>query len=115
MIGVARAVFTPEVEAAMLSTFGVDPLTAGLPRVARLVKKLPPGAFPYSDTRAAWSMESHLLASLIEQVEWLAWLTAAVNSKKKPKKPKPFPRPGDKAKKQKKVSWADAAQVMGGS
>jgi len=96
MIGVARACFDPDVEAAMIATYGRHPLDYSLPQAGRLIRRLPPGMLPYTDTQMAWSTETHMLASLIEQIQWLTWVTVAANSKKKPDKPKPVKRPGAK-------------------
>jgi hypothetical protein len=86
----------------MLSTYGVDTLSPTVTprRLWVLLQRLPPGAWPDSAAEASWSVESYLLAALVDRVSELTWLTAAVNSKKgkQPKQPKPIPRPGQKSR-----------------
>lgn len=97
MIGVSQARFDPVVEAAVLATYGVDTLTDTLTprRMAVLLRGLPAGSVQqWTDQAAAWSVEAHLLATLVDAVQWNTWVLMRVNSKQKPKEPKPTPRPG---------------------
>lgn len=86
----------------MLATYGIDTLDPRLTlrRMWVLLRRLPAGSWPDPDEAASWSIESHLLAAVVDRLGELAWLTAAVNSKKQPKKPKPIPRPGGTPKQQ---------------
>jgi hypothetical protein len=100
---VAAARFDPYVEAALLSAYGVDVLDpATTPRrILTLLRLLPAGTWPdYSDTAnaAVWSTEAHLLASVIDALQWNTWTLARVNSRRKPKEPTPVKRPGAKAR-----------------
>lgn len=45
----------------------------------------------------AWSVEAHLLAAAVDELNTLTWMTRAVHSRKPGKPPKPLPRPGMKA------------------
>ncbi len=48
---------------------------------------------PYAPPMSAWSTEAGLLASLVDEVRGLRFITLAVNSKQKPQPPMPYPRP----------------------
>lgn len=82
----------------MLATYGVDTLSPTVTprRLWVLLQRLPPGAWPDPAVEASWSVEAYLLASAVDRLGELTWITAAVNSKKgkQPKQPKPLPRPG---------------------
>jgi hypothetical protein len=75
----------------MLAAYGVDVLDPGtsLRRVHVLLERLPPHARRGGEQ---WSTESELLASLIDHVAWLTWVTMRVNGGNGPK-PKPVTRP----------------------
>lgn len=96
----SAARFDPAVEAAFQAVYGLDVTTAVLTprRTMVLLRRLPPGAWTDPDSAASWTIEAHILASLVDAVNHLIWLTQRVNSKKAPKQPKPFPRPGQKTK-----------------
>lgn len=117
MIGACAARFDPAVEAAFLAVYGIDTLAPGLSprRTLVLLRNMPSGALEsWTDTPASWSMEAHLLASLIDSVNWLTWMTARVNSKHKPKEPKPVPRPGDRKPKARGMNIRSLADAMAG-
>lgn len=100
----------------MLATYGVDVLdpAVSLRRIHVLATRLPAGAFPQSDSPAAWSVEAHLLARLNDAVDQLTWLTARAHGGKGPR-PKPLPRPGGKraAPPRSGGGWKDfASQLM---
>jgi hypothetical protein len=48
---------------------------------------------PYAPPMATWSATAGLLATLIDEVRGLRYITLAVNSKQKPSPPVPYPRP----------------------
>lgn len=113
LLGTAAAVFDPRVEAAVLARYGVDPWTCSLRRLFVLLQAMPPGYWPDTEVEAVWSVESHLLAGLIDAVNQTTWMVAAANSKRPPARPKPFPRPGGKAK-AKGLSLGELADVLSG-
>lgn len=85
----------------------LDPQVS-LRRVALALRGLPMGAWPDPDHAASWSITDHLLATLVDEVRQLTWITASVNSKHKIKRPAPLERPGGGlAKPKRKGSWAD--------
>lgn len=98
MIGACAARFDPAVEATMLRVYGVDTLAPGLSprRMWVLLTRLPAGQVPWDDTQAAWSVEAHLLAHLVDAINQLTWVQVAKASKHRPKQPKPLQRPGDR-------------------
>lgn len=102
----------------MLSTYGVDPLSPSVTprRLWVLLQRLPPGAWPDPAEAASWSVEAYLLAAAVDRLSEVAWLTAAVNSKKgkQPKQPKPIPRPGQKSRRDtsNKVGMSSLMSVM---
>jgi len=98
----------------MLAAYGVDTLdpTVTLRRVWVLLRRLPPGTVSDPDSAASWSVESHLLATMVDAVRDLTWLTAAVNSKQKPQRPKPMHRPGNKPVKGKDDGMRSLMAVM---
>jgi hypothetical protein len=76
----------------MLAAYGVDvrdPRTS-LRRVHVLLDRLPPDARRGGEH---WSIESELLAVLIDSVAQLTWITMRANGAKNARKPKPIPRP----------------------
>jgi len=118
MIGACAARFDPAVEAAMLRTYGVDTLGPGLSprRVWVLLSNMPAGAVPqWTDSAAAWSVESHLLATLLDAVNMLTWVQVAKASKRKPKQPKPVDRPGRQSvRRTEGLNIRDLARVLSG-
>lgn len=106
MIAAAQAAFDPDVEEALLRVYGVDPHRATLRRVAVLLRRLPLGAWQKGQTGMSWTRESWLLADVLDAVNNLTWLTAALNSKTKPPRPKPYARPGQVEPKPVTRSWA---------
>ncbi len=48
---------------------------------------------PYAPPMSEWSTTNGLLATLIDEVRGLRYITLAVNSSQKPKPPMPYPRP----------------------
>lgn len=48
---------------------------------------------PYTPPMSQWSMTAGLLATLIDEVRGLRYITLAVNSTQKPQPPKLYPRP----------------------
>lgn len=97
MMGACAARFDPAVEAAMLRVYGLDTLADPISprRMVALLRGMPSGTLEeWTDHANAWSTEAHLLAHLIDVVQWNTWTLARVNSKTKPKEPKPMPRPG---------------------
>lgn len=107
--------FDPDVEATLLRVYGVDPQEATLRRVWVLLTRLPLGAWQKEQGAASWTQESYLLASVIDAVNQLAWVTVAANSKTKPKPPKPVPRPGQRKQGTggTKVAWKDLHKTLG--
>lgn len=101
MMAACAARFDPAVEAVILRTYGLDTLADPISprRMIALLRGLPSGSLEaWTDNAAAWSTEAHLLAHLVDAVQWNTWTLARVNSKSKPKEPKPTPRPGPKPK-----------------
>ena len=62
----AAAQHDPDVEAAMQAAYGVDPASLTLRRFWVLLRRLPPGRWPVQDHPASWSVEAHLLASVVD-------------------------------------------------
>lgn len=113
MIAAAQAAFDPDVEEALLRVYGVDSHRATLRRVASLVRRLPPGTWQKDQGAPSWSREAWMLADVVDAVNTVAWITAAVNSKRPPQKPKPYPRPGAReTPKQAKSSWTQIAATF---
>lgn len=96
----SAARFDPTVEAAFMTAYGLDTLDPKVTprRMLLLLKNMRPGVINDEHSAASWSVESHLLAAVVDSVNQLGWLTAAVNAKHKPRRPKPLKRPGDKPK-----------------
>ena len=103
--------FDPDVEAAFHAAFNLNIHEISLGKAGRLMRRLPPGSVPFARNAAAWSYETHLLATVVDQLQWLTWTLVAVNSKKSPKKPTALVRPGDQPK---RTSWVDLANQIGG-
>lgn len=78
----------------MLAHYGVDildPHTTAR-RIDVLARRLPPGSLPGDEADRGWTVEAHLLASLIDAVQILTFVTVRAAGGK-PGKPKPYPRP----------------------
>jgi len=75
--------------------YGVDVLDpdVSLRRVHVLLQRLPPHARRAGEQ---WSIESELLAGLIDHVAQLTWVTLRANGAKSAKRPQPVPRPSDR-------------------
>lgn len=63
-----------------------------------LVNQLPLGSRTVAALRGGeqfigWDADRYFLATLIDAVNQVSYVTAAANSKRKPKAPKPVPRP----------------------
>ena len=105
----------------MLATYGVDvlDLSVSTRRVWVLLERLPPQARRGGEQ---WSIESELLAGLIDQVAYLAWITLKANGAKNVSRPKPIQRPAPRrqaaapkrggAELERKSTWADAARSL---
>jgi len=74
------------------------------------LNRLPPGCWPDPDHPASWSVTDHLLATLVDSVRELTWITASANSKHKIKRPDPVFRPGDRQPR--KQAWRDLTQIV---
>lgn len=115
MIAAAQAAFDPDVEEALLRVYGVDSHRATLRRVWSLVRRLPPGSWHKDRGAASWAQEAWLLADVVDAVNQLTWLTAAVHSKHQPKRPDPYPRPGaePKVKEERGLDWLERLAETG--
>jgi hypothetical protein len=96
-----------------LRVYGIDPHRATLRRVVTLVQRLPAGTWHKDQGPGSWSNEAYLLAAVVDAVNQHAWMTAAINSKRKPPKPEPVQRPGGKKKAKKKIAWTDLHKQFG--
>jgi hypothetical protein len=45
-----------------------------------------------------WSLDQHLLASVLDGINQLVWVTVAKDAKRRPKPPKPVSRPGSRVR-----------------
>lgn len=90
----------------------MDSHRATLRRVVTLVQRLPQGSWTKDQGPGSWTTEAYLLAAVVDAVNSHAWITAAVNSKRKPPKPESVQRPGEKSKK-KKTKWTDLHKQLG--
>lgn len=95
-----------------MRVYGIDPHRATLRRVLTLVQRLPPGTWTKDQGPGSWSNEAYLLAAVVDAVNQHAWITAAVNSKRKPPKPELVKRPGPKQDKP-KTKWTDLHKQLG--
>ncbi|NBQ37920.1 MAG: hypothetical protein EBU42_10430 [Synechococcus sp.] len=95
-----------------MRVYGVDTHRATLRRVTVLAQRLPPGTWNKDQGPGSWSNEAYLLAAVVDAVNQHAWITAAVNSKRKPPKPESVKRPGSTAKKA-KTKWTDLHKTLG--
>lgn len=79
----------------MLAVYRVDVLDPAVTprRLKVLLERLPEGSWPDPASPASWSVEAHLLATLIDALQWNTYATIAPYSKSKPAKPKPIRRP----------------------
>lgn len=61
---------------------------------AQLAANLPDGSMVWRavDTPRAWTMDQHLLATLVDQMRM--WMWAQSDPKRRGPRPKPLPRPG---------------------
>jgi hypothetical protein len=86
-------------------------------RIANALAALPAGCWPEPDHPGSWSITDHLLATLIDEVRQLTWLTARVGGSKNAPRPEPIARPGAKAAAQvtkPRQSWGDFARQLVG-
>jgi hypothetical protein len=83
----------------MQRAYGLDPARLTLRRLWVLLHRIPAGTWPEADHPASWSVESYLLANVVDAANQVAWITAAANSKRKPPRPKAVPRPGERRRK----------------
>lgn len=98
----------------MLATYGVDPLdpSVSLRRIHVLLTRLPAGSVPAADTPAAWTIESHLLAGLIDSMNALIFVTLKAHGGR-PTRPRPMPRPGARTQATgRQVAWGDLRAAL---
>lgn len=112
----------------MLATYGVDVLDPNVTprRLAVLLDRLPPYA---RRPGQQWSIESELLAALIDHVANLTWVTLRAAGAKNARRPRPLPRPAERAairapaqgaRNSRAIpasttgTWADAIKVLAG-
>lgn len=79
-----------------LSVWEAALLAKKLPERSRTIAALQ-GGVEYQ----GWTLDRHLLASLLDAINSNTFAFVSANSKKKPKPPKPVQRPGDAERKQK--------------
>lgn len=75
--------------------YGLDITTLGAWEAAQLAANLPDGSMVWRalDVPRAWTMDQHLLATLVDQ--WQMWMWGQSDPKRRGRKPRPLPRPGD--------------------
>ena len=75
--------------------YGLDITTLGAWEAAQLAANLPDGSMVWRtlDVPRAWTMDQHLLATLVDQ--WQMWMWGQSDPKHRGRKPRPLPRPGD--------------------
>jgi hypothetical protein len=101
----------------MLCAFGVDVLDPAVSprRVWVLGNRLPPWARAGGED---WSAESHLLATVSDQLAVLTYITLQAYGAKGVEKPKPMPRPELRAAAKPEVpqhgGWGRVAQELAG-
>lgn len=99
-MSVAAARYDPDVEAAMLAHYGVRTRDVSLRELRVLMHRLPPGVLQDPDRGDVWSDETHMLASVVDAVNDLAYVTLMIaldpEARQRVPKPKPVPRPGPK-------------------
>ncbi len=103
----------------MLAAYGVDvlDLSVSTRRLWVLLERLPPSARRHGEQ---WSIESELLAGLIDHVAYLTWVTLKASGAKSVARPKPVPRPKQRGQvtrrqpeqQQRKATWMDAAKSL---
>lgn len=78
----------------MLATYGIDVLdpSVTLRRIWSLGRRLPAGSWPNEHSPMSWSIEAHLLASVVDALGALTFVTIKANGGKPPQ-PKALPRP----------------------
>jgi hypothetical protein len=60
-----------------------------------LIEQLPAGCALYRQVHGPWTDQEHLLATLVDAVNYGTYTQAATSATKgKPRKPRPIPRPG---------------------
>jgi len=76
----------------MLAAYGIDVLDPQVStrRVHTLMERLPP---QYRLPGEQWTVEADLLAALVDQVAYLAWITLKANGVKNAPRPRPVKRP----------------------
>lgn len=74
--------------------YGLDIARLSAWEAAQLAANLPDGSMVWRtlDTPRAWTMDQHLLATLVDQMRM--WMWAQSDPKRRGPKPKPLPRPG---------------------
>lgn len=74
--------------------YGLDIARLGAWEAAQLAAHLPDGSMVWRtlDTPRAWTMDQHLLATLVDQMRM--WMWAQSDPKRRGPRPKPLPRPG---------------------
>jgi hypothetical protein len=79
----------------MLAHFGIDTLSrkVTLRRIHVLLRRLPAGTWPDPQSEMSWSLESHLLAGVLDTLGALVYVTLKANGSKSAKPPKPVQRP----------------------
>lgn len=116
MMGVAALRHDPDVEAAMLSHYGLRARDVTLRELRVLTERLPPGAWSDPDRGEVWSSEAHLLAGLIDAVNQLTYATVIVNvdadRRAQVPEPKPIPRPRGGHDEVRKVDPVNQVQQM---
>jgi hypothetical protein len=111
----------------LLAAYGVDVLDpkVSLRRVHVLIENLPPYARRGGEH---WSVESDLLAGVIDYMAVLTYVMLKANGAKGAKKPQPIPRPGERDRRQRVAvpqhraaggpvqtsGWAEAATALAG-
>lgn len=109
----------------MLAHFGVDILDrrCTLRRIHVLKDRLPAGVWPDPESEMSWSIESHLLAAVLDSIGALVYVTLKANGAKNAKLPKPVPRPKAKPRppvqvprnqKTGRSAWAELADALRG-
>jgi len=115
MMSASAARFMPATEAAVLAHYGVDPLDPAVTprRMWVLLTNLPAGSIA-GDHAGSWSIEAHLLASVLDALNQLTWVQVAKASKSKPKRPKLTRRPGQPVQQRRGMRLAELADALAG-
>lgn len=102
----------------MLAAYGIDILEprVTLRRIWTLARRLPPGAWPDHRDPMHWTIEAHLLASVLDALAGLTYVTVKAAGGK-PSRPKPWPRPKRRrelapADGKRGGTWADVARAL---